>query len=139
MATPFPEHARNLTGHPVTLPPVIYDPRLVARAILFAAGHPRRSLSVGGTGVLATALAQHFPRATDRILERFGEQLQTFDTPPPADRADNLDAPRTDAIESAQDVYVRRHSLWLEAQLRPLAALGVAGAALAGVALARRR
>lgn len=30
--TPFPEHARNLTGHPITLPPVIYDPRLVAQS-----------------------------------------------------------------------------------------------------------
>ncbi len=138
--TPFPEHARNRTGHPITLPPVIYDPRLVARAILFAAEHPRRGLSIGGTGVLGTVLAQHAPRLTDRILERFGEALQTFDTPPPADRADNLREPRVGAVDSTQDVYVRTHSLWLEAQLRPVVALGIAGAAaLAGMALLRRR
>jgi hypothetical protein len=125
----------------VTLPPVIYDPRLVARAILFAAAQPRRSLSVGGTGVLATVLAQHFPRLTDRILERFGEALQTFDTPPPPDRADNLYEPRADAVDSRQDVYVRTHSLWLEAQLHPALALGAAGLAAAAVAgaVARRR
>ena len=139
MHTPFPEHARNFTGHPLTLPPVIYDPRLSARAILFAAANPRRSLSIGGTGVFGTALAQHFPRLTDFALERFGEKLQTFDTPPPADRADNLDEPRVDAVDSKQDVYVRTHSLWLEAQLNPALTAGLALAAVAGVALARRR
>lgn len=137
--TPFPEHARNLTGHPVTLPPVIYDPRLVARAIVFAATNPRRSLSVGGTGVFATALAQHFPRLTDFALERFGEALQTFDKPAPADRADNLWEPRASAIDSEQDVYVRKQSLWLEAQMRPKLTTALALAAVAGVALRRRR
>ena len=138
--TPFPEHARNVTGHPITLPPVIYDPRLVARAILFAAEHPRRSLSVGGTGVLATVLAQHFPRLADLALERFGEALQTFDAPPPADRADNHWEPRVGAIDSTQDVHVRRQSLWLEAQMNPALATGLAAAAvIAGIALGRRR
>ncbi len=141
--TPFPEHARNVTGHPVTLPPVIYAPTLVARAILFAAANPRRTLSIGGTGVAATLAAQHFPRLTDLILERFGEALQTFDRPAPADRADNLWEARADAVDSAQDVYVRTHSLWLEAQLRPgAAALGVAAAGFAGLAtraMTRRR
>ena len=137
--TPFPEHARNLTGHPVTLPPVIYDPRLVARAILFAAANPRRGLSVGGTGVFATALAQHFPRLTDFALERFGEALQTFDKPAPADRADNLWEPRADAVDSKQDVYVRKQSLWLEAQMRPKLATALAVAAIGTLAMTRRR
>ena len=138
--TPFPEHARNLTGHPLTLPPVIYDPRLVARAILFAAEHPRRGLSVGGTGVLGVALAQHFPRITDRALEAFGEALQTFDKPAPADRVDNLYEGRANAVDSEQDVYVRTHSLWLEAQLHPATTIALAGAAtVAGLLALRRR
>ncbi len=139
MHTPFPEHAHNDTDHPLTLPPVIYDPRLTARAILFAAEHPRRTLSVGGTGVLATILAVHFPHATDRLLAAFGEALQTFDKPAPADRDDNLWQPRADAIDSRQDVYVRRQSLWLEAQLHPGLALGLAGLAAAGLAGTLRR
>ncbi len=141
MHTPFPEHARNLTGHPITLPPVIYDPRLSAKAILFAAEHPRRTLSVGGTGVLATVLAVHFPRATDLMLEKFGEAVQTFDKPAPADRDDNLYEARASAIESEQDTYVRRQSLWLEAQLHPAVAVGAAGLAVASLigAFARRR
>ncbi len=140
MHTPFPEHARNLTGHPITLPPVIYDPRLSARAILFAAAHPRRTLSIGGTGVFATALAVHFPRATDLMLERFGEAVQTFDKWAPKDRDDNLYEAKASAIESEQETYVRRRSLWLEAQLHPAASLAVAaGAALLGTAALRRR
>lgn len=138
--TPFPEHARNLTGHPVTLPPVIYDPRLVARAIVFAAAHPRRDLGVGGSGVLAAKLAMLMPRTTDRVLEVVGEALQTTTQKPPADRVDNLWSPRTDAVDSKQDVYVRTHSLWLESQLRPrlTAALAVGGVA-AVIAMTRQK
>lgn len=138
--TPFPEHARNLTGHPVTLPPVIYAPELVAKAVIFAAAHPRRDLSVGGTGVLMTRLAQHFPRATDFAVERFGEALQTFDKAAPPERADNLHEPRADGdTDSRQNTHVRRQSLWLEAQMRPVATLALAGLAVVGTIAARRR
>ncbi len=131
--TPFPEHARNLTGHPITLPPVIYDPTLVAKAILFAAAHPRRDLSVGGTGVLGVMLAQHFPRVADRLLEATGEALQTTDQVPPADRVDNLYEARTGAVDSEQKVYVRKQSLWLEAQMRPWLPAALAGGAAIGL------
>lgn len=50
MHTPYPEHARNYMDLPARLPPILYDPRLVAEAILFAAEHPRRQLYVGGSG-----------------------------------------------------------------------------------------
>lgn len=139
MHTPFPEHARNLTGHPITLPPMIYDPRLSARAILFAAAHPRRDISIGGTGVLGSKLAQLAPRLTDRMLEAFGEALQTTDQPPPATRVDNLWQPRENAVDSQQHVNVRKTSLWLELQLRPrVAAAAAAGLVAAAAAVARR-
>ena len=40
--TPYPEHARNYMEAPPRLPPFLYDPSLVAEAILFACEHPRR-------------------------------------------------------------------------------------------------
>ena len=136
MNTPYPEHARNRMNAPARLPPVLYDPRLSARAILFAAGHPRRTITVGGTGRMMASLATLFPRATDLAMEAGGGAAQTTDTPPPRARGDNLYEAREDgAIEGATPRNVRRTSLWLEAQMHPATASLLAGAA-GGAALA---
>ncbi len=45
--TPYPEHARNYMDAPPWLPPPLYDPALVADAVLFTCAHPRRQLYVG--------------------------------------------------------------------------------------------
>lgn len=131
--TPYPEHARNVMERPATLPPVLYDPRLVARAILFAAHTPRRMLTVGGTGRLMVTLATLFPRATDRAMEAGGIAAQQTDIPPAPDRADNLYIARADgAIEGSRSARVRRTSLWLEAQMRPGIAVAAATATSLG-------
>jgi len=140
MNTPFPEHARNLLPKPARLPPILYDPRLSAKAILFAAAHPRRELSIGGAGGAATKAALLMPRLTDRILEVAGRAMQQTDQQPPAGRVDNLYEPRDEAaVESEQDQYVRRTSLWLELQLRPWLPIAVLGGLGAAMAMARPR
>ena len=140
MNTPFPEHARNLLPKPARLPPILYDPRLSARAILFAAAHPRRELSVGGVGVAMTKAAKLMPRATDKMLELAGQAMQQTNQSPPPRRVDNLYEPRDEgAIESEQDQYVRRTSLWLELQMRPWLPLAVVGGIGAALAMARPR
>lgn len=141
MATPYPEHARNRLDKPVRIPPVEYDPRLVARAILFCCEHPRREITVGGVGRFIELFGTHFPGLTDLGIAAIGRASQTIDQPPPADAVDNLYEPRADGrIETVQDVHVRRQSLWLEAQLYPMRAAGVIGAGmLAAVLLATRR
>jgi NAD(P)-dependent dehydrogenase (short-subunit alcohol dehydrogenase family) len=144
MHTPYPDHARNRMDKPAKLPPVIYDPRLVARAVLFAAETPRRDLTVGGFGLGAVVGDQLAPGLLDRAMALFGTSVQQSDRRTPPAAADNLYAPRADGlIENDEPQYVRRQSWWLEAQLRPLAALGIAGAGLgllaAGVAAARGR
>jgi hypothetical protein len=121
MNTPYPEHARNYMDHPARIPPLVYDPRLVAKAILFAAEHPKRELTVGGSGLMISKLGNLMPRAMDIGMEAQGEQIQQIDETPPSERHDNLFEPREDGkIESDQDIYVRRSSLWLEAQMRPV-------------------
>lgn len=139
MDTPLPEHALNRLGKPARIPTIVYDPRLAARAILFAAEHPRRTLGVGGAG-LALQLARWTPRLSDKGQEAFvDERAQTSDTPPEPGTADNLFEARADGrIDSNQDDHnVRRRSLYLEAQMRPVATaaiLGGAAALLLGVA-----
>ena len=136
MATPYPEHARNRMGEPARIPPIEYDPRLVARAILFCLEHPRREITVGGVGRFIEVFGNAFPGLTDLGIALIGRASQQIDQPPAPDVDDNLYEPRADGrIETVQDVYVRRTSLYLEAQLRPLQAAGTIGAGLLAAAL----
>ncbi len=143
MHTPYPEHARNYMDEPARLPPILYDPRLVADAILFAAEHPRRQLYVGGNGYVISLGGRFAKRATDAAMKLLGRRLQT-DEDQPADPAtrDNLYRPREDgSIDGHQDYYVRRRSLLLEAQKRPLTAIATAAivSAIGGLLLSASR
>jgi short-subunit dehydrogenase len=139
--TPYPEHARNKMDSPARIPPVVYDPELVARAILFAAENRKRELTVGGAGLMISKAGNLAPGLTDRVMELLGRPIQKTDTPPRAGSADNLFASRRDGdIHSNREMYVRKQSLALEAQMRPWAAAAILGGVAAGlVALARRR
>ena len=139
MHTPYPAHARNLMSTPAKLPPVIYDPRLVARAVLFAAQVPRRDLTVGGFGLGATVGGFVAPRLLDKAMEIAGIAAQQTAHQPPPEAVDNLWEPRADgAIESSEPQIVRRHSLWLEAQMRP-GLVVAAAAAMTAIAVALPR
>lgn len=120
--TPYPEHARNYLAEPPRLPPPLYDPSLVARAILFACEHPRRQIYVGGGGYLISLAGKVAPRLTDLAMEKLGARMQQKEGDPgdPAKR-DNLDEASRDGTEhGGQDVWVRQTSVLLEAQLQPL-------------------
>lgn len=131
--TPYPQHARNKMGAPARIPPVVYDPELVAKAICFAAAHPKRELTVGGQGYLVSKATNVMPRAADRVMEAFmGKPAQTIDTPPEEGASDNLFEPRRDGRERGnQDIFVRKSSLALEAQMHPIAAIAGIGAGAA--------
>ena len=135
MDTPYPEHARNKMGEPARVPPVVYDPRLVAEAILFAAAHPKRELTVGGGGFMVTGSTMT-ARLTDKVMETFfGESAQTTEQPPEPGTEDNLFEPRKDGrIDSNQDHYVRRTSMTLKAQMHPVATAAIIGGAAAAAA-----
>jgi hypothetical protein len=146
--TPYPEHARNKMSKPATVPPVVYDPNLVAEAILFAAQHPKRALIVGGGGV-AIAAGNLLSSVTDKLMEAFGgEASQSTDTPPEPGTQDNLYEPRKDGrVHGNDDHWTRQTSLTLKAQMHPVAtaaiigggAAAAAGAFFGGRALARKR
>ena len=83
IGTPFPEHGRNLTGFKAKLPPPIYDPALVAEAILDAAQHPRRSITVGGGGKLQVLGATMLPWLFDQIASKMKPGLIDYSQPVP--------------------------------------------------------
>ena len=134
--TPYPEHARNDLGAPgLALPPPTYDPHLVGKAILFAAENPKRTLVVGFGGYMISLMGTHFPRLTDYAMEATGYSSQVRDEPSPRERErrDNLYRPREGAEYSAlPETSPRRTSLFLEAQMHPMATVALlAGAGLA--------
>ena len=61
MDTPVRDHARNYMGYPVKNPPPIYATPLAADAILYAAEHRVRTLTVGGGGFAQVQFGLHFP------------------------------------------------------------------------------
>ena len=89
--TPFFDKARSHLGvEPQPVPPV-YDPELVANAILAAAERPVRDLIVGGSGRLL-GLSSLTPRVTDAYMERRLFESQKTDRPV-FGRPDNLFGP----------------------------------------------
>ena len=130
--TPYPEHAKNYMNVPARIPAILYDPRLVADAILFAAVNPKRQLYVGGTGYLAAKLGQLFPHMMDVVMQKFAVSAQQapLNSGDPELR-DNLYESRKGQIEGNQDFYVRRNSLFLSAQKHPLSATLIVGTSAA--------
>jgi len=68
--TPFLDHARNYMPDAPTLPPPVYAPEVVARAILKCADRRIREITVGGGGRMITAMGRLAPRTMDSLMER---------------------------------------------------------------------
>lgn len=138
--TPFFDHARTKLGvRPRPFPPV-YDPQLVADAILHAAVHPTRDLAVGGVAASLTVLNAVAPKLLDWQLALTGYRAQKSDEPKGAHGPDNLFEGSRGRGAVRGDWGGTRTSPYTWFSLHPLvrrAALGAA--ALAGLALARRR
>jgi short-subunit dehydrogenase len=141
IATPFPQHGRNLTGYKAQLPPPLYAPSLVAEAILDAAQHPRRSVTVGGLGKIQVLGAALMPLLFDRIASNMGPLL-TDRTRPVPKKPGNLYQPdgKDGHVEGEQKG--RSVSAFTSARTHPGAALGMMallGAAAGFLALRGRR
>jgi short-subunit dehydrogenase len=131
----------RLHRHPQPVAPA-YQPEVAARAIVFAAEHPRREFWVGGSTVY-TILGEKFVSGVmDRYLGRTNEQAQASDISiDPGQREDNLFAPPPGdpGAHGRFDDGAHGHSSqwWLNTH-RPIVAATGAVVALAAVAVARR-
>ena len=91
--TPLFSHARSRMGvKPRPIPP-IYEPRVVAEAILFAAEHPRRDIVVGGGGKLLTVMERVSPSLVDWYMLQGGRMFKQQQTSQPDEGRDNLILP----------------------------------------------
>ena len=120
--TPIAEHAANHVAGEAMVPPPVYDPDLVASAILDAAEHPRLNVTVGGTGRLQVLIATHFPR----LFARFGGAAAFLLADPdlPKTSGDNLNAPGRHNAERSQLTSGRKFSLYTSAKRHPAVLAG---------------
>lgn len=133
MNTPIAQHAANHVDGEALIPPPVYDPQLVADAILHAAQHPVRAVTVGGLGRVLVLLGTHFPA----VLARVGGLVQPLLSDPqrPKTAGSNLDRAAQDGDERSDHETGRRISLYAGARA-PLVIGVLTG--LAGLLLARR-
>ena len=139
--TPFPQHARNYMDEEPTLPPPLYHPAVVARAILHCAATPERDVTVGGAGKAIVATGKLAPRVTDRVMEATMTAAQKKGEPP-RNPAGALHAVGGPALEERGDYSgpVLGSSAYTAAAVHPLLAGAVAiGAGLALAAVVGRR
>jgi NAD(P)-dependent dehydrogenase (short-subunit alcohol dehydrogenase family) len=124
--------------HPQPVPP-IYQPEVAARAIVWAAEHPRRHLYVGMSTQLTVWANRLFPGALDRYLARTGYEAQQASWPIEQDRRDNLYEPLPGDHGAHGEFDERAHSrsLQLWASTHRGAIIG-GGAAAVVIAMAAR-
>ncbi len=119
----------------------IYQPEVAARAIVWAAHHPRREMYVSLPAALMIWSSKLMPSLLDRFLGRFGYDLQQAkDTPISPNRPDNLWQPiagrhvvhgsySEQALKTSLSSWLNMHRGWL----------AVAGAGVVGLAWASQR
>ena len=90
--TLFAVHAKNHMDREPALPPPIYAPEIVAKAILYAAQHPKRDVFVGGAAKAMSVAGFHLPALMDRYMARAMFRQQKGDIPASKERPDALHA-----------------------------------------------
>lgn len=140
--TPYPQHARNYMAEEPKLPPPVYPPEEVARAILHAATHPVRELYVGGSARMMSTVSRMAPAVSERLSRPMMMNQQRRDEPagePPG----ALHEPGVGGrVRGDLPGYVMRRSLYTRSAMHAAvsgAVLASAGVAAAAWMSSRRR
>jgi short-subunit dehydrogenase len=134
--TPLFTHARSRMGvKPQPVPP-IYEPSVVAGAILAVARRPQAEVVVGGGGKVLTLVERLAPRMADSLLLGLGKTWSKQRTDEPDDGVDNLFQASTgpgavtgefSATAKSSSVYTEVFELHPERIRYALAALALLG------------
>ncbi|TPG43635.1 SDR family NAD(P)-dependent oxidoreductase [Sphingomonas koreensis] len=137
MNTPIAEHAANHVDGEALIPPPVYDPALVAEAIIEALQHPQRNVTVGGVGRLQVLLGTHFPG----LLARFGGLLSPLLSDPhrPKTEGSNLAAPVDGGREHSDHESGRGVSSYAVARRHPIVLTAVSAVLIGAPLMLRRR
>jgi short-subunit dehydrogenase len=137
--TPYTQHAKNYMDKEAQLPPPIYAPETVARAILHSAENPERDVFVGAGGKSISMLGYYASSLMDTIMEKVFFPLQRKDDAPRPREQNSLDGPAGHLEErGGYEGHVAERSLYTEASLRRRASAVVAGIAVVAALLYAR-
>jgi NAD(P)-dependent dehydrogenase (short-subunit alcohol dehydrogenase family) len=130
--TPYFQHAKNYMDVEPKPPAPVYAPEVVANAILRAAEHPIRDITIGGGGRFISALGTALPRLTDFYMERAMFRSQRSDTPALGGPG-NLYQPAAQENQERGGYrgHVMQSSMYTQAAFSPAKALLAAGLGLA--------
>jgi len=137
--TPFFEHARSKMGVKPKPPGAVYEPEVVADAIVFAAENPRREIFVGAPAKSYDLLQRVSPRLVDRMMLAGGHAFEDQMTDSPDSGFDNVFETQG-GKGSSRGVFPGRASSWYtrtfehHPALKAVAA-GVAAGSVAALAL----
>jgi NAD(P)-dependent dehydrogenase (short-subunit alcohol dehydrogenase family) len=140
--TPLFEHARSyLAVKPMPVPP-IYEPSVVAGAILAVAQSPQDEVVVGGGGKMLTLVERFAPRLADQLLLGPGRAWSKQHSSQPPVETDNLFGASTGpgAVDGSFGSNAKSTSVYTEAfELHPnRIRFALAAAALVGYRTLRR-
>jgi len=132
--TPYTQHAKNLLEDEPTHTPPVYDPELVAEAILHAAENPVRDFFVGGGAKLMSTMGRYAPRMADKYMESMMVS-GTHSGRPRENKGDALYSPTFGGEERGNyQGMARRTSAYTSAALHPVisGAIGLGATFLLG-------
>ena len=141
--TPFFDKSKTRLGVKPRPSPPIYEPVLVANAILHAAEHPVRDIYVGGAGKMMEWMHRLSPAFTDLFFSRLAYRPQMTNIPKTDRAPSNLYAhiEGHDQIQGSFDGEARALSLYTGVSMHPSLRWGLM-AAMAGLGyllLSRRK
>src|SRR5436305_1909827 len=112
----------RLPRHPQPVPP-IYQPEVIATAVLHVAEHPTRELWIAGSAIKAIVGQRVIPGLLDRYLGKIGYDSQQTNQPVEPDRPDNVFTPiqGDKGAHGDFDARARNFSAELWARLHPAA------------------
>jgi short-subunit dehydrogenase len=129
--TPYFQHAKNYMSVQPKPPAPVYAPEIVANAILRAAEHPVRDITIGGGGRLLTAMGSALPRLTDFYMERSMFSSQQSDVPSEQRQGNLYESAGGENLErGGYEGHVSRSSVYTQVALSPARALLAAGLGL---------
>jgi short-subunit dehydrogenase len=138
--TPYHQHAKTFVDGHRKNPPPVYSVSLVAEAILYAAEHRTREITVGGGGRGLAVFGQFLPMIAEPLYAWAVPLLMKSPGETATGMSDALHKPGDDGRERAPYMGVRQTSLWTAAQMNPRVTLAVvSGALAAGLVLHKGR
>ncbi len=132
--TPLFEKSRTKVGvEPKPIPP-IYDVKMVARAITYAAQHEVRELIVGDSGYMVTFMRRLAPTLTNNYMGRTGFRKQRTDEQKSAQAPDNLyhHVEGYDVVQGEFTPQTQRFSIFTWFATHPTARMILYGSLIAG-------